>query len=178
MTSFFSRRSEDDQQTTPGDPDSNPPFPLEAEESAVEADLREKLLRTLAELENIRRRSVRDQEMARRREREEILRAFVGVLDTFDIALGSKGAEGNQWIEGFNAIREQMLATIARFGARPVDALGAAFDPHQHEAVAMAHVAGAEEGQVVEVVQTGFAFEDGTVLRPAKVIVNSARPHG
>jgi molecular chaperone GrpE len=178
MTSFFSRRSEDEQETTPGDPDSNPPIPLQAEESAVEADLREKLLRTLAELENFRRRSVRDQEMARRREREEILRAFVGVLDTFDIALNSKGAEGNQWLEGFNAIREQMLSTVAQFGARPMDALGTAFDPHQHEAVAMAHVADAGEGQIVEVVQTGYAFEDGTVLRPAKVIVNSARSHG
>lgn len=177
MTSFFSRRSNDERDVTPteaGIEEATPP--KEAEESSAEADLRDQMLRVLAELDNMRRRSVRDAELARRREREDILRAFVDVLDSFDSALGAKGAEGNQWLEGFHAIRDQMIAAFARFGVRPVDSLGAIFNPHQHEAVAMAHVATLPEGEIVEVIQSGYVFEDGTVLRPAKVIVNGAAP--
>jgi len=176
MTSFFSRRSDDEKETAPGDGDSGETIPVESQETAE--DLREQMLRVLAELENMRRRVARDSDLARRREREEILRAFLNVLDSFDSALGARGAEGNQWVEGFHAIRDLMVATFARFGVRPVDSMGLDFDPHQHEAVAVAYVDGRPEGEIVEVVQSGYAFDDGTVLRPAKVIVNGAQKNG
>ncbi len=176
MTSFFSRRDNDEKDTAPADPDSEMPLPMGEAPSGVEADLREQMLRVLAELDNLRRRTARDADLARKREREEILRAFVTVLDSFDSALGAEGAEGNRWVEGFHAIREQMVAVFAGFGVRPVESLGEVFDPHQHDAVAVAHVATRPEGEIVEVIQSGYAFADGTVLRPAKVIVNGGGP--
>jgi molecular chaperone GrpE len=175
MTSFFSRRREDEEDTSPVEPDSSPAIPIN-EERPPEEDVRQQLLRVLAELENLRRRSVREAENARRWEREEILRSFLSVLDSFDLALGARGAETNQWTEGFNAIREQMAAVFARFGVRTLDCLAAPFDPHQHEAVAVARIEGIEEGEIVEIVQSGYVFEDGTILRPAKVIVSGAPP--
>ncbi len=175
MANFFTRRRDDKEDTAPVEPDSSPAIPINLD-IPPEEDLRQQLLRVLAELENVRRRSMREAENARRWEREEILRGFLSVLDSFDLALGSRGAETNQWTEGFSAIREQMAAVFTRFGVRPLDCLGAPFDPHQHEAVAVARIGGFEEGEVVEIIQSGYAFEDGTILRPAKVIVNGAAP--
>ena len=100
-----------------------------------------------------------------------MLRGFLDVLDNFDRALGMQGAEANEWIDGFGAIRAQMLETLRRFGAEPFDAIGEQFDPNIHEAIATAHIPEKDEGEVVDEIQTGYRFSDGTILRPAKVIV-------
>jgi molecular chaperone GrpE len=136
-------------------------------------DLRNKLARTLADLDNMRKRQAREVAQLRSRERETLLLGFLEVLDNFDRALAAAGAEGSPWLEGVEGIRNQMLATFARFGAKPFDA-GTTFDANRHEAVAAFPVADKPDGTVLEVVQTGFVMEDGTLLRPAKVVVSRA----
>lgn len=134
-------------------------------------DFREKWMRAVAELANLRKRMTREIELSRVRERETVLRGFLEVLDNFDRALGLEKSEGNEWREGFGAIRAQMLETLRRFGAEPFDVIGEPFDPNIHEAIATVNISEKEEGEIVEEAQTGYRFMDGTILRPARVIV-------
>jgi len=145
--------------------------PEAVEEHSSEPDFRDKYLRAAAEVDNLLKRIRRDVERARKSERSVVLKAFLDVLDNFDRALAMPGAEGNQWLEGFEATRQQMLETLKRFGATPFDSLGEPFDPHRHDAVAIAHIPDKEDGTVVEVIQMGYEFEDEDILRPAKVVV-------
>ncbi len=134
-------------------------------------DLNHRLLRLAADLDNMRKRTAREVDSARQRERENILRGFIEVLDNFDRALAAGGAEQNEWIDGLEGIRNQMLEVLRRNGAKPFDALGERFDPVRHEALSTVPAADKPEGTILEVIQTGYAFDDGTVLRPAKVLV-------
>lgn len=134
-------------------------------------DLRHKLIRTQADFDNYRRRTQRDIEDARRRERSRVLSSMLEILDNFDRALSAQGAERNEWLDGLEGIRQQMLDAFRRFGATPFDASGENFDALRHECIATVPNADREDGAILDVIQTGFAFEDGTILRPAKVIV-------
>jgi molecular chaperone GrpE len=151
----------------------------EQEEAGVEEapggepDYRDRWLRAAAEVDNLIKRTRRDVERARRSERTVILKAFLDVLDNFDRALAMEGAETNQWLEGFEATRRQMLETLEKFGARPFTSEGELFDPHRHEALGMAKVPNVDEGTIVEVIQTGYTLDNEELLRPAKVIVAS-----
>jgi len=135
-------------------------------------DLQNRLMRLAADLDNIRKRTHREIEAGRTRERESILRSMIEVIDNFERALSAAGAEQNEWLEGLEGIRLQMLEVLRRHGARAFEAGGAKFDPQRHEALAAVSIPNTEDGIVVEVIQIGYEFEDGAVLRPAKVVVN------
>lgn len=144
----------------------------EATVPAEEAEtLRNKWLRAAADLENLRKRTARDIETARVRERENLLRSFLDVLDNLERALDTHGAESNPWLEGLEAIREQMLDVLRTYGATPFDSMGEMFDPNRHEAVATVNLPDKDSGRIVDVTQVGYEMNTGTVLRPAKVIV-------
>lgn len=144
----------------------------EATVPAEEAEtLRNKWLRAAADLENLRKRTARDVELARARERENLLRSFLDVLDNLERALDTHGAESNPWLEGLEAIQQQMLDVLKTYGATPFQSIGELFDPNRHEAVATVNLPDKESGQIVDVTQVGYAMNTGTVLRPAKVIV-------
>lgn len=133
--------------------------------------LREKWLRAAAELDNLRKRTARDIETARARERENLLRSFLEVLDNLERALDSHGGESNPWLDGLEAIQQQMLGVLKTWGATPFDSMGELFDPQRHAAVATVRLEGKEPGRIVDVTQVGYAMNDGTILRPAQVIV-------
>lgn len=135
------------------------------------SELKAAYIRLQADTDNMRKRAARELDTARQRERERILRGFLEVYDNFDRALAATGAEGNQWLSGMEGIRVQMLEQFRRFGAAPMDCTGQTFDPMAHEAVATVNLPDQAEGTITEIVQQGFLFDDGTVLRPAKVIV-------
>lgn len=137
-------------------------------------DLQNRLMRLAADLDNIRKRTHREIEAGRTRERESILRSLIEVIDNFERALSAAGAEQNEWLEGLEGIRLQMLDVLRRHNARPFDASGTKFDPQRHEALAAVSIPNTEDGMIVEVIQVGYEFEDGTVLRPAKVVVSRA----
>jgi len=142
-----------------------------AAQEAGDDPWRDRFLRTAAELDNVLKRSRRDVDRARRQERARVLCGFLEVLDNFDRALGMQGAEGNEWLAGMEATRQQMLDVLKGFGAAPYEALGERFDPMRHEAIAMASVPGKEEGTIVEVIQAGYLMDGEEVIRAAKVIV-------
>lgn len=142
-----------------------------SEPSPDAGELRDKWLRAVAELDNLRKRTARDVESARARERENLLRSFLEVLDNLERALDTHGAESNPWLEGLEAIQQQMLDVLKQWGATPFDSMGEMFDPTRHAAVATVNLQEKRPGTIVDVTQIGYAMKDGTILRPAQVIV-------
>jgi molecular chaperone GrpE len=134
-------------------------------------EFRDKWLRAAAELDNLRKRTARDLEAARARDRENLLRSFLEVLDSLERALDTHGAESNPWLDGLEGIQQQMLDVLRQWGATPFDSMGEKFDPRRHEAVATVNLPEKVPGQIVDVTRVGYGMSDGTILRPAQVIV-------
>ena len=151
------------------------PGGAEAEAAAGDLeDMRERWLRTAAELDNLRKRTARQIESETRRAQDRILEAFLPILDNLDRAVGAgEEADCNTWLEGMRAIRKQMLDVLAGLGVVPFECIGEPFDPNRHDAVAQFACEGVAAGQVVEEAQRGYARQDGSVLRHAKVVVAS-----
>jgi molecular chaperone GrpE len=150
---------------------------LRAELSAV----RDRHLRLQAEFDNYRKRQQREREEIHRQAKERLLREIPGVLDNLERALRHAGApEATQesLTQGIDLVARQLQEILGRFGAEPMNALGAAFDPHRHEAMARVHTAGdPPDGTVVEEFRRGWLI-DGRVLRPALVAVATQADEG
>jgi molecular chaperone GrpE len=134
------------------------------------------LLRLKAEFENFRKRADRDVLEARSRARMGLLAEFLPVLDNLERALNAaEHHEEGKVLEGVRLTHSMFADLLRKEGVTEVDPLGAAFDPHVHEAL-MTQPSDSEEGTVTAVFERGYVFGD-RVLRPAKVVV-SAGPAG
>lgn len=142
------------------------------------ADLKEKHLRALAEVENTRRRAERDRLDASQYAVTRFARDMLAVSDNLQRALAHfpvqarSGApeEVKAVLEGIEATERQLAATLERHGVRAIDATDAKFDPHLHQAIAEVPANGKPAGSIVDVVQTGYVIAD-RLLRPAMVTV-------
>jgi molecular chaperone GrpE len=105
---------------------------------------------------------------------ENVLAEILPTLDAFDMAMGNKEAwekADPKWRQGVEMIRGQLLATLAKFGVTPIEALGATFDPNLHQPIATEKAENLEDdNQIVSVAQKGYARGD-VVIRPAMVTV-------
>ncbi len=157
------------------------PEPASSEEAAspeleqLRRELDEKndrYLRVLAEMENARRRSQREREEYVRYANESLIRDLLPVLDNFDRALDAARARGEAaaMVEGIELIQRELLKVLEKFGVEPYSALGAAFDPTRHEAVARVTTSAHPENTVVGETARGYLL-NGRVLRPALVAV-------
>jgi len=89
-------------------------------------------------------------------------------LDNLELALQAAG--DSEVAEGFRLVRNEFVAALARVGIEPYSPQGERFDPSEHEAMSQLPVEGVEAGTVASVYQQGYRI-DGTVLRPARVVV-------
>ncbi|GII80122.1 protein GrpE [Sphaerisporangium rufum] len=137
------------------------------------AGLEDRWLRSVAELDNVRKRLARDIERARGDERVRLLREWLPVVDNLDLALRHAGADPGAMVEGVRAVRDQAVALLARLGHPRHDETGVPFDPAAHEAVGTRADPGVPPGTVVEVVRPGYG-DPGAQLRPAAVIVSTS----
>ena len=137
------------------------------EQPATELD---QVKRLTADIANLRRR--RDQEITEgiRRARREILSEVLKIRDSMDRAVALSRGTADPFNEGAFRILQQIDAGLSRLGLTPVGAVGETFDPRLHEAVGMVETGG-PGGAVVAVEEQGFAFDDGALLRPARVVV-------
>lgn len=145
-----------------------------ADRAALEDEagkLREALLRTRAEMDNLHKRSEREIEKSRRYAVEGLLRDLVPVIDSLDQGLESSGEEQGPASEGLGLTRKLLLDTLARYGLAIVDPLGERFDPQWHEAMSMQPSSEDEPDTVLNVLQKGYRLHD-RVVRPARVIVS------
>ena len=134
-------------------------------------EFRDRWLRTAAELDNMHKRMARRIDQVAQEERRAVLSAFLAVVDSLERALAMDDAPAGSWAEGVAGIHRQMLSILKRFGAEPMDALGTPFDPNRHEAMAVIMDSDHPENTVIEVTEVGYELNDGTLLRPAKVVV-------
>ncbi|MEV5412868.1 nucleotide exchange factor GrpE [Thermopolyspora sp. NPDC052614] len=143
---------------------------LAAELDAKIAELEDRWLRAVADLDNLRKRTVRDIERSRAEERARVAREFLPVLDNLDLALQHADADPASLAEGVRAIREQAIGVLARLGYRRLDEAGVPFDPARHEAVGTAADPDAKPGTIAKVLRPGYG-DGGQQLRPAMVVV-------
>jgi molecular chaperone GrpE len=153
--------------------------------AAVEAELadaKDKLLRALAETENVRRRAQRDREDAVRYGAANFARDVLTVADNLRRALGAAPDEGARdevtrtLLAGVAAIERELLAALERNGVKRVEPQpGDRFDHNFHEAVFEVDATGRPAGTIVQVLQPGYVIHD-RLLRPAMVGVAKAAP--
>ena len=135
----------------------------------------DRLLRALAETENIRRRSQRDREEYVRYATESLLRDLLPVLDNLDRALEAARSanDASGVVGGVELIQRELLKVLERAGATRYSALGQPFDPTRHEAIARVVSANAKPGTVVGETLPGYMLHN-RVLRAALVSVAAA----
>jgi molecular chaperone GrpE len=149
------------------------------------AELKERLLRALAETENTRRRAERDKTDASQYAVTRFARDLLHVSDNLRRALShlspdvqAEAASGVKAVlEGVEATERELTATLERHGIRAIEAEGARFDPNLHQAIAEVPADGKAAGSVVSVVQSGYVIAD-RLLRPAMVTVAKASNAG
>jgi molecular chaperone GrpE len=145
------------------------------------AKLTDQLLRALAEAENMRRRSQREIEDARKYAVANFARDVLTVADNLRRALDAvpEDAAASEDLkalsEGVGLTERELLAMMERHGIRKVNPMGEKFDPNLHQAMFEADTPGADPGTVIEVAQAGFVIGE-RLLRPAMVGVAKKPP--
>ena len=142
------------------------------------AQAKDQLLRSIAEMENVRRRAQRDVENAHKFAVEKLLGDLFPVIDSMEKAVET--AENSEADDGAKAIVEGVslslklfVDTLAKAGVEQIDPFGEPFDPQLHEAMAMVPNPDAEPNTVMDVMQKGYVL-NGRLARAAKVIVVKA----
>jgi len=143
---------------------------------AENASLKDKVLRTLAEMENLRRRTDKEVADAKLYGVTSFARDMLTFGDNLKRALESVPAEARA--EADTALKSDFLSRLSRHGVRKLEPKGQKFDPNFHEALFEAHDESLVPGTVAQVVEEGYAIGD-RVLRPAKVGVakGGAKPN-
>jgi len=145
--------------------------------AAERDEFQEKWLRTVAELDNVRKRARREVVDSRRFAQADVLRSFLEIQDNFERALQAANGQGDTepndgFREGVELIFQRLRGIMKEKGVERIEALDAEFDPAVHEAVGQLPREGVEPGHVIEIVQQGYRFGE-MVLRPARVIISS-----
>jgi molecular chaperone GrpE len=149
---------------------------------AEAADLKDKLLRAHAEVENIRKRSEREKEDTAKYAVSRFARDIVNVGDNFQRAIDAVPAGAAEqdtalksFLEGVTMTERELLNVLERYGIKRIHPINEPFNPHQHQAVMEIQRTDVPAGTVVQVFQAGFTIED-RVLRPAMVAVSKGGP--
>jgi len=154
------------------------PVLVELDALRTERDaLKDRLLRTLAESENVRKRADRDRREGEAYGGAKLLRDLMPVYDNLRRALDAAGdderAAASAVIDGVELTLRELLNVLSKHGVTPiVPEIGDVFDPQQHEAMFEAPVPGTKAGQIIQVMAEGFILHD-RLLRPAQVGVSS-----
>jgi molecular chaperone GrpE len=154
-----------------------------AEARRESAEFKDKLLRTLAEMENLRKRTEREVSDARLYGIAAFARDVLAVADNMHRALEAIGAELRETadakvkalIEGVELTERELLKTLEKNGVKKFSPQGEKFDPNVHQAMYEVPTSDQPPGQVAQVIQAGYMIGD-RVLRPALVAVSKAAP--
>ena len=142
----------------------------DAENKAVENY--DKYVRAVAELENYRKRAVREKADAIQYGNETLLRDILPLVDGMDRALehACNSEDFEAFKKGLKLLQGQLLGCLQKHGVEMIDTAGKDFDPHVHEAMMQVESAEHEDRQVVGEFERGYLL-NGRLLRPAKVSV-------
>ena len=133
----------------------------------------DKLLRSQAEMENLKRRTSKDLENAHKYALDSFVKALLEVNDSLSMGLKlatDENASLEHTVEGLELTKKVFTTTLEKFGVETVDPKDEKFNPELHEAVTMIPMPDKKSNTVIEVVQVGFTL-NGRLVRPAMVIV-------
>ena len=163
-----------------GSPETTGDLPALLEDARAKADEHwNQLLRTQAELENVRRRAERDVQNAHKYALEKFAGELLPVLDSMEMGLAAIGGLDNpddttlKLVEGMELTLKMFRDTVARFGIKSLDPVGEAFNPEYHQAMSMVESADAAPNTVLDVMQKGYLLNE-RLIRPAMVVVAKA----
>lgn len=145
-----------------------------AELTRARDDLYDRLLRKSAEFDNYRKRIERERREQADQSVVDLLLELLPVVDDFDRALTVEAAkEATPYRKGVELIHAKLHEFLKKRGVRPIEALGADFDPNLHQAVVHEESPGHREGEVIDEMQRGYVIGD-RLLRPSMVKVAKA----
>ncbi len=154
--------------------------PVEALETALDAarleavEAREDMLRMQADMENLRKRLMREHEKSRRRTLERFMSDLLPIRDSMERGLEAaedSAATVEALREGKQLIMKMLTKAMGDHGLQTIDPAGEAFDPEKHEAMTMLPSEEHDENTVIEVLEKGYQLHD-RLIRPAKVVVS------
>lgn len=152
--------------------DDNPISSREAELERERDTFKDLLLRRTAEFENFRKRTDRERLAQSEAAAGDLMSELLPLVDDLERALqaeaGSEGADAYR--RGVELIHRQLSEVLRKRGVKPIDALGADFDPHYHQAVSYEPAEGRRDGEIIEEYRRGFTLGD-RLLRPSMVKV-------
>ena len=159
------------------------PFKVLEALQAENAEFKDRTLRTLADMENLRRRTEREVTDAKTYGVTSFARDMLTFADNLHRAIDAVPAATREaadpaiksFIEGIELTERDFLSRLARFGVKKLEPMGKRFDPNMHEALFEMPDESVPSGTVMQVVEQGFSIGD-RVLRPAKVGVSRGGP--
>lgn len=151
------------------------------EQQLVEAQAKadenwDQLMRTKAEMENIRRRSDKDVSNARKYALEKFAQELLPVIDSMEMGISAaqdENADVDKLREGTEMTLKMFESAIEKFGIKSVHPKGEAFNPEHHQAMTMIDSQEHEPNMIIDVMQKGYLLNE-RLVRPAMVVVSSA----
>lgn len=150
--------------------------PLEAElenQKKENKDLNNRLLRALADYDNVRKRSEREVWNAKQYGSEDLVKRLLPVMDSFESALRqmTEAHVDKKILDGLEMLFMQFSDVLEREGLKPIKSKGEKFDPNKHEALMKRSDPEIDDEVVVSELEKGYLFKE-KVIRPAKVEIN------
>jgi molecular chaperone GrpE len=139
------------------------------------ADNYDRFMRTAADLENLRKRTLREKEELRLYSTSRVLEDLLPVMDNLALGLTAAkqpNADLKTLTGGVDMVLTQFKSALGNHGLKEIHPAGQPFDPHQHEALSHAPSPDVKAEHVLNVIRTGYSL-NGRLLRPASVIVSS-----
>ena len=161
-------------ESIPSSPVPAPQDPVEALQAEV-SKYRDQSLRTAADLENYRKRMIREKEEAIRYANMALLEKLIPILDNFELGLEvaktAPDVSAASIMQGLSMVQRQLFDFVKEHGITAVEAIGQQFDPKLHEAIGHESHEQVPEGNVISQVRRGYKLAD-RLIRPAAVIVS------
>ena len=155
----------------------HPPAPAPADELVElrkERDgLHDRLLRQAAEFDNYRKRIDRERRDSAQFAAVDFVQELLPVIDDFERALQIEAPGADSYRQGIEIIHRALMEMLRKRGVTPIDAVGTAFDPQVHQAVAYEEAPDRQDGEVMEQFTRGYRLGD-KLIRPAMVKVAKA----
>ncbi len=132
----------------------------------------DRLLRQAAELENFKKRTLREREESVRFANEALVKDILPIIDNLEraVAHAQGGGNGEPLVEGVEMVLKGLLNVLSKYGVTPIEAVGQPFDPVKHEAMAQVESTDHKPNTVIEEHHKGYLFNN-RLLRPALVTV-------
>jgi len=133
-------------------------------------------MRTYAEMENIKKRGIKEREDLAKYANESLIKEMLPVIDSLEKAIAHAEDDENSsaLAEGLELTRDDLMKKLEKAGLEEVEALGKPFDPNFHEAVSQQIDDGVAPGHVMIELQKGYVL-NGRLIRPSMVVISSGK---